>query len=95
MPMEERVNFLVNVTAFERGDHWMVRTLETGIITYGTTRDEAETRNGEANQLMVASWKRRGRDLLERFMREHSIQYTVAGERRQLSSTGEQQLLAA
>ena len=80
-PVTEMVFFTVNVHSYDRGDHWATKTVETGLFTYGETREEAEARNGEANEVVVRRMKGEGLRALTRFMREHGIEYRIGGER--------------
>ncbi len=77
--IEQTVYFTVTVRCFDRGDHWVAQTLQTGVYTYGASREEAETRNGEANELLVRRMKREGVHALERFMKDHGIDYRIGG----------------
>lgn len=73
-PVTGVVRFSVTVTPYKAGDDkWMVQTVETGIVTYGTTLDEAEAANRAANVGLVRAWKAHGRLALDRFMKRHSI----------------------
>ncbi len=51
---EATVHFTVTVRSVEHEDHWTTKALETGIVTSGETRTEAETRNGQAHILLVS-----------------------------------------
>ena len=93
-PVENTVFFTVNVHCRERDDHWVAETVETGIITYGDTREAAEALNGEANVALVRRMKREGRAMLARFMREHGLVYAL-DERWVGSVSSERQPLAA
>ena len=87
-PVTETVFFTVNVRSRERGDHWIARTAETGIISYGDTREEAEAKNAEANVLLVRRVKREGMAALSRFMRERGLDFAVGGEPARSSDAG-------
>lgn len=75
------VRFNVTATFYKGPDHWMAVTVETGLVTYGKTQDEAEALNREANIMLVRSWKRRGMNALDGFMKKHAIVYHVPDER--------------
>jgi hypothetical protein len=85
-PIEEKVHFRVTVRSYDRGDHWVAKTLETGIYTYAGSREEAEALNGEANEALIRRMKQEGQRALARFMKARSIQYRVGGRR--LRTTG-------
>lgn len=76
-PVTSTVLFTVTVRAFKRDDHWMARTVETGIIAYGDTQEEAERLAGDANVAIIRSWKSRGEDELVRFLTERGIKYSL------------------
>ncbi len=78
-PVTETVRFNVSVTTYKAADEkWMVQTVETGIVTYGATLEDAERMNGLANVRLVRAWKARGRLALDRFMKRHGIiDYTL------------------
>ena len=95
--VNETVYFTVTVRAENRGDHWFARTLETGVIDYGATRDEAEANAGDGNERVVRWWKARGRAPLGRFMRERGVTYSFGEPDRSgaaVSVTVERQLAA-
>ena len=73
-PITGTVHFNVSVTHYTAGDSkFMVQTVETGIVTYGATPEEAEHLNGIANVKLVRGWKAHGRLVLDRFMKKHGI----------------------
>ena len=80
-PVQETVYFDVTVRSYERGDHWAVEALQTGIFTYGATREEAEALNAEANIALIREMKKQGRRALERFLREKAIEYRIGGRK--------------
>ena len=69
-------------------------SLETGIVTAGTTRDEAEARNGEAHILLVRRVKRLGLVALAEFMDSHGVDYEI-GDPAHANRSVEQLPLAA
>ena len=79
-PVTDTVYFTVNVRSRERGDHWIAKAIETGFISYGDTREDAEAKNAEANVLLVRRVKREGLQALCRFMRERGLEFVVGGE---------------
>ena len=73
-PVTGVIRFNVSVTAYNTADdRWMVQTVETGIVTYGTTREGAEAANSAANVSLVRAWKKHGRLALAHFMKKHGI----------------------
>ena len=80
-PITEKVFFTVNVRSYDRGDHWVTKAVESGIFTYGATREEAEARSGEANEILIRRMKAEGLRALARFMKERGIKYRVGGTR--------------
>lgn len=72
-PVSDTVYFKVTVRTYEREGHWMAEALETGIIAYGETREDAVRILGEANVAVVKRWKLRGREALERCFSERGI----------------------
>ena len=79
-PVTETVFFTVTVRTRDRGDHWFAQTVETGLIAYGDTREEAEQKNAEANILLVRRLKREGVAALSQFMRERGLDFGGGGE---------------
>ena len=75
--IEAVVHFKVAVRSVEHEGHWTTKALETGIVTAGATRDEAEARNGEAHILLVRRVKRLGLVALAEFMDSHGIDYEI------------------
>ena len=78
-PVEETVFFKITVRSFDLGDHWVAKTLETGVYTYGETRDEAELRNGEANELLIRRWKLEGLQALGGYLTEREVEFAIGG----------------
>ena len=79
--VEDKVHFKVTVRSYDRGDHWVAKTLQTGIYTYGATREDAENLNGEANELLIRWMKREGQRALTRFLKARGIKYRIGGSR--------------
>lgn len=75
--IEAVVHFKVTVRSVEHEGYWTAKALETGIVTAGPTRDEAEARNGEAHILLVRRVKRLGLVALAEFMDAHGIDYEI------------------
>lgn len=96
--IEATVHFRITVRSVEHEGRWTAKALETGIVTTGATRDEAETRNGRAHVLLVRRIKRLGLIALAEFMDAHGVAFEI-GERspRRPEATGasEQLPLAA
>ena len=76
------VHFKVTVRSEDRGDHWMTIGLQTGIVTYGATREESEQVNGNAHIDAVRLVKKSGRAALEAFMERRQIDYDIDEEDR-------------
>ncbi len=74
---EATVHFTVTVRSVEHEGHWTTKALETGIITSGRTRDEAESRNGEAHILLVRRVKQDGLLALGEFMDARGMSYAI------------------
>lgn len=78
-PVDGLVLINVNVEfARHRDGHWRATTPETGVVAYGATPDLAQEAARDGNLLLIRSWKRRGQKELDRFMREHEIEYRIA-----------------
>lgn len=75
--IEAVVHFKVTVRSVEHEGYWTTKALETGIVTAGPTRDEAEARNGEAHILLVRRVKRLGLVALAEFMDAHGMDYEI------------------
>lgn len=76
-PVTGTVRFNVNVRTRERDGHWAALCRETGVLTYGATRDAAETLNGEANVSVVRHIKSLGADRLKNYMDGKGILFSV------------------
>ena len=83
---EATVHFTVTVRSVEHEDHWTTKALETGIVTSGTTRDEAETRNGQAHILLVRRVKKEGLVALAEFMDARGLSFEIGAPPRQQRS---------
>lgn len=75
--IEAVVHFKVTVRSVEHEGRWTTKALETGIVTAGATRDEAEARNGKAHILLVRRVKRLGLIALAEFMDSHGVDYEI------------------
>ena len=75
--VEATVHFTVTVRSVMREGHWVTKALETGIVTAGSTRDEAETRNGKAHILLVRRIKGDGPEALAAFMAARGLTYEL------------------
>lgn len=71
------VYFTVTVRSAAREGHWIATGLQTGIVTAGGTREEAEERNGKAHVLLVQGYKEAGLDTLAGFMDARRIAYRI------------------
>ena len=62
--VEETVYFKLTVQSIEHGGHWTTTALETGVITAGATRHEAEGKSGassrKGSRRLMRSWPRAG-----------------------------------
>ncbi|MCY4391345.1 MAG: hypothetical protein OXE43_04740 [Chloroflexi bacterium] len=76
-PVQKTVHFRLTVQSIEHGSHWTTRALETGVITAGATRDEAESKNGEAHVMLVRRVKREGLAALDTFLTARGINYEL------------------
>ena len=79
--VRDTVHFKVTVRSFDRGGHWVTKTVETGVFTYGATREEAEALNGEANEVLIRRMKQEGQRALVRFMKSRGVRYRIGGSR--------------
>ena len=70
--MDSSIAATLTVRCHDRGDHWAVETVETGIFTYGETREKALSRNQEANLFLLKGYK--GKE--EEFLQQNGIPYT-------------------
>ncbi len=79
----ETVYFTVSVTSVrdESGGHWVTWGLQTGVITVGATKAEAEERSETAHILLVRGYKKLGEEALAEFMEECGIDYRIGGEK--------------
>ena len=75
--VEVTVHFTVTVRSVMREGHWVTKALETGIVTAGSTRDEAETRNGKDHILLVRRIKGDGPEALAAFMAARGLTYEL------------------
>ena len=81
--IEATVHFTVTVHSVEREGHWVTKALETGIVTSGRTREEAETRNGKGHVLLVRRIKQDGAEALAAFMGARGLNYEIGDPLRQ------------
>ena len=75
--VQATVHFTVTVRSVEHEDHWTTKALETGIVTTGKTRDEAESRNGKAHILLVRRVKKEGLVALAEFMDARGMSFEI------------------
>lgn len=57
--------------------HWVCLGEETGIVSHGTTKEEALQRSGKLHQMAVRRMKRAGPLALVRFMNNRNIEFDV------------------
>lgn len=81
--IEATVHFTVTVRSVEREGHWVTKALETGIVTSGSTREEAEARNGKGHVLLVRRMKQHGAEALAAFMSARGLSYEIGEPLRQ------------
>jgi hypothetical protein len=81
--VQETVHFRLTVQSIERDGHWTTRALETGVITAGATRDEAERKSGAAHVMLVRRIKREGLAALDAFLNARGINYELGDPPRQ------------
>ena len=75
--VQATVHFKVTIQSIERGGHWTTRALETGVITAGATRDEAESKIGAAHVMLVRRIKQEGQGALDTFLAARGINYEL------------------
>ena len=75
--VKETVYFRVTVQSIDHGGHWTTRALETGVITAGATRDEAEDKSGAAHVMLIRRIKREGLAALDAFLAARGINYEL------------------
>lgn len=80
MPALPTVRFTVHTVDEHRDDHWAVTSEETGITTYGSTREEALRLNRDANVGLISLVKLQGTAFLEKFLTERDIAFRISGE---------------
>ena len=83
---EATVHFTVTIRSVEHEDHWTTKALETGIVTSGETRTEAENRNGQAHILLVRRVKKEGLVALAEFMDARGLSFEIGEPPRQQRS---------
>ena len=75
--VQDTVHFKVTVQSIDHGGHWTTRALETGVITAGATRDEAESKIGAAHVMLVKRIKQEGLAALDAFLTTRGITYKL------------------
>ena len=75
--VQETVHFRVTVQSIEHSGHWTTTALETGVITAGATRDEAESKIGAAHVMLVRRIKQEGLGALDAFLTARGINYEL------------------
>ena len=75
--VQDTVYFKVTVRSRQRGSRWSAIGLQTGFLTYGETRKDAEQLNADTHIAWVTKVKEDGRAALDTFMRERAIVYTI------------------
>ena len=80
-PVEDTVYFKFTVRSYDRGDYWIAKTRETGIYTYGETRECAEDLSGGANEYLVRRMKQEGIRALKRFLKGQGNRVPPGGRR--------------
>lgn len=76
-PVIGTVNFNVTVRARQIGECWAALALETGLMTFAETRDEAESLNGAANVELIRLYKKMGEDALDVYLAGRGIPYRI------------------
>lgn len=79
-PVTDIVHFNVTASTSQAEDHWVAITIETGLVAFGKTEDDARDEVAKANLMLVRSWKRRGANALAGFMQKHGITYHVVND---------------
>ena len=77
--VQDTVHFPLTVQSIEHDGHWTTTTLETGVITAGATRDEAERKSGAAHVMLVRRIKQQGLQALDAFLAARGINYELGG----------------
>ena len=93
--IEATVHFRITVRSVEHEGRWTTKALETGIVTVGGTREEAEARNGQAHVLLVRRVKRLGLIALAEFMDAHGVTFEIGEQSAPAGTSAEQLPLAA
>ena len=75
--VHETAHFKVTIQSIEHSGHWTTTTLETGVITAGATRDEAESKSGAAHVMLVRRIKQEGLGALDAFLTARGINYKL------------------
>lgn len=76
-PVTQTVAFKIDVTTVDRGDHWMARSQQTGIIAYGATEEDAVAALGRAQTEIVLRVKEKGLAALESYMSMHGVVFSI------------------
>ena len=80
--VQDTVHFRLTVQSIEHGGHWTTTALETGVITAGATRDEAERKSGAAHVMLVRRIKQEGLAALDAFLTARGINYKIGDQPR-------------
>ena len=75
--VQDTVHFRLTVQSIEHEGHWTTRALETGVITAGATRDEAERKSGAAHVMLVRRIKQEGLEALDAYLTARGISYEL------------------
>ncbi|MCY3881500.1 MAG: hypothetical protein F4Z77_06620 [Dehalococcoidia bacterium] len=75
--VRDTVHFRLTVQSIEHDGHWTTRALETGVITAGATRDEAERKSGAAHVMLVRRIKQEGLAALDAYLTARGISYEL------------------
>jgi predicted RNase H-like HicB family nuclease len=76
-PVTETVHFNVNLNYLERDGKYIAVTLQTGVITVGSTQQEATEAAARWNTFIVAAAKQNGRRELRRYLQRRGISYQL------------------
>ena len=78
-PVQGTVRFEVTVTFRRNPDtgRWLAQTLQTGVITFGASEDEAYALNGRANVKLVSWWKQQGEAVLREALNDRAIRFVM------------------
>ena len=81
-PVTATVYFTITVRSTFEDGVWLTKAVETGVVTGGTTREEAEEASARGHILLIKSIKKHGQSALEDFMSERGIRFQLGTQPR-------------